>query len=375
MTLSVQNATSFSKNRGGLTPPIQSTPFNSSIERLNPQGIDSGFEDCYMNKRQRSITDRTSGEAAAISSSHDPSSSHYSSDGGSTEEEEGMFTRSLCLSYGSISVMGRRRNMKDAVSLAKVDSYQFFAVYDGHGGSSVSNACRDRLHHLLEQELEQWKLGGKGAVDWEKVMAACFTKMDEEVGSESGSTPADDDTDTNWGNTVGSSAVVVMVGQNEVIVANSGNSRAVLCRDGVATPLSRDHNPDLPDERERVEAAGGRVINWNGYRVLGVLATSRSIGDHYLKPYVISEPEVTISERTECCDFMVIASDGLWDVVTNECACQVVRRCLDAQTKRQCSEGMSSSSSATANAAALLAQLALARGSKDNITIIVAELG
>ncbi|KAI5329157.1 hypothetical protein L3X38_028554 [Prunus dulcis] len=328
-----------------------------------------------MNKRQRSITDRTSREAAAISSSHHPSSSHYSSDGGSTEKEEGMFTRSLCLSYGSISVMGRRRNMKDAVSLAKVDSYQFFAVYDGHGGSSVSNACRDRLHHLLEQEVEQWKLGGKGAVDWEKVMAACFTKMDEEVGGESGSTPADDDMNTNWGNTVGSSAVVVMVGQNEVVVANSGNSRAVLCRDGVATPLSRDHKPDLPDERKRVEAAGGRVVNWNGYRVLGVLATSRSIGDHYLKPYVISEPEVTISERTECCDFLVIASDGLWDVVTNECACQVVRRCLDAQTKRQLSEGMSGSSSAPANAAALLAQLALARGSKDNITIIVAELG
>jgi hypothetical protein len=44
--------------------------------------------------------------------------------------------------------------------------------------------------------------------------------------------------------------------------------------------------PDRPDELERVESAGGRVINWNGYRVLGVLATSRSIG-RMTSPFVL----------------------------------------------------------------------------------------
>ncbi|KAM1209130.1 hypothetical protein ACFX2I_014809 [Malus domestica] len=84
-------------------------------------------------------------------------------------------------------------------------------------------------------------------------------------------------------------------------------------------------------------------------------------------------PEVTINERTECCDFLVIESDGLWDVVSNEGTCQVVGRCLDAHKKMRSSEGMRRTNAA-ANATALLAQLALARGSKDKITVIVVEL-
>ncbi|KAM1736570.1 hypothetical protein ACFX12_014914 [Malus domestica] len=84
-------------------------------------------------------------------------------------------------------------------------------------------------------------------------------------------------------------------------------------------------------------------------------------------------PELTINKRTECCDFLVIESDGLWDVVSNEGTCQVVGRCLDAHKKMRSSEGMRRTN-ATTNAAALLAQLALARGSKDKITVIVVEL-
>ncbi|KAM1739246.1 hypothetical protein ACFX11_014986 [Malus domestica] len=84
-------------------------------------------------------------------------------------------------------------------------------------------------------------------------------------------------------------------------------------------------------------------------------------------------PELTINKRTECCDFLVIESDGLWDVVSNEGTCQVVGRCLDAHKKMRSSEGMRRTN-ATTNAAALLAQLALAKGSKDKITVIVVEL-
>nr|POF10599.1 putative protein phosphatase 2c 8 [Quercus suber] len=170
----------------------------------------------------------------------------------------------------------------------------------------------------------------------------------------------------------GSMAMVVVVGKEKVVVANCGDSSAVLCRDGVGVPLSHDHKPDRADEMERVEADGGRILNWNGSRVLGVLATSRSIGDHYLRPYVISEPEVTVTERTELDDFLVIASDGLWDVVSNEFACEVVRRCLDGQIKRRISEV--SSESTAGDAAAILAELAMSRGSNDNISVIVVEL-
>lgn len=91
-----------------------------------------------------------------------------------------------------------------------------------------------------------------------------------------------------------------------------------------------------------------------------------------MKPYVIAEPEVTVSKRTELDNFLVIASDGLWDAISNEVACQVVRTCLDGQIKTS-SPGELRGSSA-AKAAAVLAELAMARGSHDNISVIVVEL-
>nr|GMC59097.1 protein phosphatase 2C 37-like [Ipomoea batatas] len=81
---------------------------------------------------------------------------------------------------------------------------------------------------------------------------------------------------------VGSTAVVAVVTPESIVVSNCGDSRAVLCRNGVAIPLSIDHKPDRPDEVNRIEAAGGRVIYWDGPRVLGVLAMSRAIGMFYI---------------------------------------------------------------------------------------------
>ncbi|XP_015896427.3 protein phosphatase 2C 51 [Ziziphus jujuba] len=364
-----------------------------SMESLNPREIGYRFEDCSHKRRMNGIAELTPCEVALTSSrdaklnsdtSFSESSSSESSERSSDERgrpidilvsdgKEEDRRSSACVSHGFISVIGRRRAMEDAVAVAKMDPYNFFAVYDGHGGFEVANACRDRLHELLEKEVEEWRCGGGGGggeiVDWEKVMTESFSKMDEEV--DGGEVEPEIGESVSM-NTIGSTATVVVVGKKEIVVANCGDSRAVLWRGSAAVPLSRDHKPDRPDELERVEAAGGRVINWNGCRVLGVLATSRSIGDHYLKPYVICEPEVTISKRTDSDAFIVIATDGLWDVVTNEFACEVVRRCLDGQIKRRFSEG--SSANAAAEAAALLAELALARGSKDNISVIVVRL-
>ncbi|KDP22158.1 hypothetical protein JCGZ_25989 [Jatropha curcas] len=265
------------------------------------------------------------------------------------------------ISYGSASVIGRRREMEDAVRVELGfkskgrEKYDFFGVYDGHGGARVAEACRDRFHRVLEEEIVESK-EGRG-IEWEKVMEGCFQRMDEEVGNDK---------------MVGSTAVVAVVGKDEVVVANCGDSRAVLCRAGVAVPLSVDHKPDRPDELERVEAAGGRIINWNGPRVLGVLATSRSIGDQYLKPFVISKPEVTVKERTENDEFLILASDGLWDAISNEVACQIVRRCLSGRMRRKSQE--ISSKGRAAEAATLLVELAIGRGSKDNVSVIVVVL-
>ncbi|KAF0919546.1 hypothetical protein E2562_029772 [Oryza meyeriana var. granulata] len=301
-----------------------------------------------------------------------------------------------CVSHGAVSVIGRRREMEDAIFVAapflaaakavavegsgdaeeegKEEDEGFFAVYDGHGGSRVAEACRERMHVVLAEEVRLRRLlhvgGGSADVEdedtarWKEAMAACFARVDGEVGGA-------DEADTGE-QAVGSTAVVAVVGPRRIVVANCGDSRAVLSRGGVAVPLSSDHKPDRPDEMERVEAAGGRVINWNGYRILGVLATSRSIGDYYLKPYVIAEPEVTVMDRTDKDEFLILASDGLWDVVSNEVACKIARNCLSGRAASKYPESVSGSTAA--DAAALLVELAISRGSKDNISVVVVEL-
>ncbi|KAH9620166.1 hypothetical protein KSS87_018254 [Heliosperma pusillum] len=279
-----------------------------------------------------------------------------------------MGSTTTCGAHGLMSVMGRRREMEDTVTVQRGyrNKYDFFGVYDGHGGSHVAEACKDRMHVILSEEM-----GETDTCQWEEAIGRCFQRMDKEV-SVGGRMEEVEEM------TVGSTVVVAVVNEDVVVVANCGDSRAVICRDGVAVPLSFDHKPDRPDEFARIEAAGGRVINWNGYRVLGVLATSRSIGDHYLKPYVSSTPEITISQRTEADEFLILASDGLWDVITNEVACNVVRRCLTGKIRRKSHEltdGRCKRNSTRAEiAAALLVELAIAKGSKDNISIIVVEL-
>ncbi|KAJ4953289.1 hypothetical protein NE237_030121 [Protea cynaroides] len=345
-------------------------------------------------KNEKSSDKVDSEESSSSQSSQSFSSSSSSSSDQSSENEgvpvgilvassevcgrEEVIRSFPCLSHGSASVCGRRREMEDAVTVIPgllsggLARYDFFGVYDGHGGSMVANECRDRLHRVLVKEIEERKaLEGDDELDWKGVMESCFAKMDEEF--QGGGVEVEDESASE--RTIGSTAVVVLVGTEELVVANCGDSRAVLYRGGVAVPLTRDHKPDRPDEMERIEAAGGRVINWNGYRVLGVLATSRSIGDHYLKPYVISEPEVIVSKRTEADEYLILASDGLWDVLSNEVACEVVRRCFDGQLKKRFSKmGTRFRGGCAAEAAAVLAELAMARGSKDNISVVVVEL-
>lgn len=286
-----------------------------------------------------------------------------------------------CCSHGSISLIGRRREMEDAVAIypsffseGSSRKYDYFGVYDGHGGSRVAHACRDFLHRLVIQQVSEGEDYDGKSINWENVMMESFRKMDEKVNKE-GAEMA----------TIGSTAVVAVVGEEEFVVANCGDSRAVLSRAGVAVPLSIDHKPDRPDELDRIENSGGKVINWNGQRVSGVLATSRSIGDMYLKPYVIPDPEVLVSQRSDEDEFLLLASDGLWDVIPNDVACDVTRRCLNGQTFRRCdqqtkshkrddqsSEGVKES--LAARAASFLAELAIARGSRDNISVIVVDL-
>ncbi|XP_039059001.1 protein phosphatase 2C 51-like [Hibiscus syriacus] len=160
--------------------------------------------------------------------------------------------------YGILSVIGRRAEMEDAVKaelgfmMKGGVKFDFFGVYDGHGGSRVAEKCKERLHKVLTEEIVEDGNNNKEecGINWEGTMEKCFEKMDEEVNRR-----------TSGEEMMGSTAVVAVVGNGKLVVANCGDSRAVISRGGVAVALSFDHKPDRPDELERVETAGGRVIN------------------------------------------------------------------------------------------------------------------
>ncbi|XP_065849197.1 protein phosphatase 2C 50-like isoform X2 [Euphorbia lathyris] len=303
--------------------------------------------------------------------------------------------------WGFTSVCGRRPEMEDAVAtvphfmkipiqmligdrvldgMSKFvhQTTHFFGVYDGHGGSQVANYCRERVHLALTEEIECVKNDpSDGRVkdtceeQWRKAFTNCFLKVDSEVGGKGSAEPVAPET-------VGSTAVVAVICASHIIVANCGDSRAVLYRGKEPMALSVDHKPNREDEYARIEAAGGKVIQWNGHRVFGVLAMSRSIGDRYLKPWIIPEPEVVFIPRAKEDECLILASDGLWDVMSNEEACDLARRRILVWHKKNAGVQPSSTGEmfdpAAQAAAEYLSNRALQKGSKDNISVIVVDL-
>ena len=125
--------------------------------------------------------------------------------------------------------------------------------------------------------------------------------------------------------------------------------------------------PDREDEARRINQAGGQILNWNGPRVMGILNMTRAIGDSGLRPYVIAEPEVTVRERRPEDEVLILATDGFWDTVSCEEACDIALRCLLASKDK-------SRNSAAKVAARVLVRSAISRGSQDNVSVIVVDL-
>jgi serine/threonine protein phosphatase PrpC len=154
-----------------------------------------------------------------------------------------------------------------------------------------------------------------------------------------------------------------------LICANVGDSRAVLCRGGAIVELSFDHKPSRADERARIEAAGGTVVK---DRVHGVLAVSRAFGDaehkrgigqecwgrEFSADPVTAEPEVTHEPLQPADEFAVIASDGVYDVMTSQQLVNFVRRKLLAHRD-------------VARASREVVRKAIALGSIDNVSAVV----
>lgn len=138
-------------------------------------------------------------------------------------------------SYGHISVVGRQREMDDVVAVElgflkrAEQSYDHFGLYHGHGGWRVARACGHGLHKMLAKIVQEEKDEEK-EIDWEEVMAAGFNMMDAEV-KKKGTAAVK----------TGSTAVLTLVGNNDLVAASCGGSRVVLSRGGVALQLLDDY--------------------------------------------------------------------------------------------------------------------------------------
>lgn len=233
------------------------------------------------------------------------------------------------LRYGLSSMQGWRVEMEDAhtavVGLPHgLADWSFFAVYDGHAGSRVANYCSG---HLLEHILSGGTDFGSGAGAVEGVkdgIRSGFLNIDEYMRSFS---------DLRQGlDRSGSTAVCVLLSPTHLYFINCGDSRAVLSRDTKVGFSTQDHKPCNPREKERIQNAGGSVMI---QRVNGSLAVSRALGDYDYKcvdgkgpteQLVSPEPEVCVLERApEGDEFVVLACDGIWDVMSNEELCEFVR--------------------------------------------------
>lgn len=160
-------------------------------------------------------------------------------------------------------------------------------------------------------------------------------------------------------NIAGTTALIAILHGSKLIVANVGDSRGVMYdARGIAIPLSFDHKPQQVRERKRIHDAGGFIAFRGVWRVAGVLATSRALGDYPLKDknLVIATPDILTFELNDHKPrFLILASDGLWDTFSNEEACSFIQEHL-----KESDFGAKS-----------LAMESYKRGSVDNITVLI----
>jgi hypothetical protein len=123
-----------------------------------------------------------------------------------------------------------------------------------------------------------------------------------------------------------------------------------------------------PNPQERIKRAGGQVVWSNGLRVMGALSMTRALGDHFLRRHgVIPEPEIAATLRTAVDEFLIVATDGLWNFVSNEEAAGVARRALARAAALP-------PATAALVVPRALTKLALARGGSDNVTVTYVDL-
>uniref|UniRef100_A0A7S4I284 PPM-type phosphatase domain-containing protein n=1 Tax=Vannella robusta TaxID=1487602 RepID=A0A7S4I284_9EUKA len=239
---------------------------------------------------------------------------------------------------------GRRPDQQDSVTIVKSihgQNLHYAGLYDGHGGTVSSEVTSSVLHSIFIDRLNHLTTTECDPDAIVPLFHTSFNILQEEMVKHSVGD--------------GTAANVVFLTKTMIFCANAGDSRTILIRNGGAIPLSVDHKPEDPSERKRIEAANGFVSE--SKRVGGVLALSRAIGDCDLQPAITCEPDVTVTKITEEDKFIVMACDGLWDVVTNDQVADLLR---NVNTPEE--------------ATVKLRDVAYVLGSTDNISVIVIDI-
>jgi serine/threonine protein phosphatase PrpC len=260
-------------------------------------------------------------------------------------------------SWGVSAVQGHRPTMEDRHTVAKTDEGQhFFGVYDGHGGKRAAEYVAENLH------LEVFKVGEKEG----------YLSIDNQFRGRSGTT-------------VVTARIVPKDGKRNLIIAWAGDSRALLVKqDGSVRFETKDHKPNNKLEKERIEEKGGFVARG---RVNSILSVSRAIGDNdmsllgdYDQKLVCADPDIYETEITPDDAFLILACDGVWDVISNEQAAQLVSRELQKKEESKMEKESNALSPEDGNdnmcklAAQTLRKTAFNKGSLDNITAMVVLL-
>lgn len=214
----------------------------------------------------------------------------------------------------------------------------FFGIYDGHNGKGAALYAAKNFQSSFSSYVAMCS-------DVIKAFETAYTSIAFEIRQMECS-----------GTTAVTAYIQIKDNKKTLFVANAGDSRAILCQNNGVVRLSYDHKASDPREQQRITDAGGPIVN---NRVAGTLAVSRALGDNLLSYYVIPDPHISVRDLTNKDKYLILASDGLWDVITDEETWDFV---------------MKSSQKSCQVIAKELFDFAVQRGSTDNITIIVVSL-
>ncbi|XP_074588257.1 putative protein phosphatase 2C 27 isoform X2 [Curcuma longa] len=259
------------------------------------------------------------------------------------------------LRSGSNTAIGRKQSMEDEhICIDNIEEHigeatdislpgSFYGVFDGHGGKDAAFFVRTNiLKFIIEDDYFPRCIA--------EAIKSAFVRADYAF-SDACSLDI----------TSGTTALAALIFGRTMFIANAGDCRAVLGRRGRAVDLSRDHKPSCSTERLRIEKLGGYVDD--GY-LNGQLSVTRALGDWHMKGSkgslcpLSAEPELQETVLTDEDEFLIMGCDGLWDVMTSQCAVTMARKELMAHNDPTlCSQE--------------LVQEALKRNSGDNLTVLV----